>query len=302
MKKIFVLILGLLIVSAISLAAADDDTDLEAEADAMHTPPGAQYRLDQLEISLENHIERAKDILTEVNVSDDAMSELEDYVIELELLLERVQEMEPTGTPSEMAADFVAIKKEAITTTQNFRKALHDSVIQEKIAGIKERIRERHEERRNASMARIRERKEKMYMTRLSGIITTLGIEDEDLMAQVGNGSLTKREAKDMITDAWKNLSKEDKTGVRLAVKEKRDAAKADIKARKEQAKARLRAKQAEIKADWKAKMAERKANFRAKLSERKEAHNERKDARKDAQALKKEKPRSPGNDRGRYM
>lgn len=295
MKKIMSLVFfTLILMSIIPLGLAQEETEateveLEQEIQTMSTIDGAQYRLDQLALSLENQIEHAKDILSEVNVSDEIMEELNGYVVEMELLLERVNELEPSGTPSEMAAEFVAIKKQAITLTQNFRKTLYSAVRQERIEQIKEQVRETKELRKQELKAELEEKKENMYMNRINHILNAIGEDASEIIEQYQNGEITREEAAALIKEKYDSLSQEEKDALKSEIKSQAEQVKANLEARKEQAKAAYEAKKAEIKANAEARREQLKAKFQAALEERKanaEARREQLKANLEARRL----------------
>ncbi|NTV23888.1 MAG: hypothetical protein HGA85_05975 [Nanoarchaeota archaeon] len=283
MKKIMsIFVLGMLLLTLASFAVAEEDpsettdAEIEQEIETMSTPPGAEYRLDQLELSLENQIEHAKDILSEINVSDEAMEELEGYVVKMELLLERVQAMVPTGTPEEMAAEFVAAKKEAITLSQDFRKSLYNATTKVKIDAIKERIQEIRELRKAEIESRLEDMKDTMYMRRISSLLEALGLEDQDIMEKVKNGEMTKEEAKEIIKKAISELTPEQKEELKSEVKEMNEQVREDMAAKRSEFKASMQEKREEIKSLFQARFAERRAAFEARMSERKNNMQER--------------------------
>ena len=281
MRKIMsVVLLGLLLMSIIPLGLAQEDTEeteveLEEEAELMSTIQGAQYRLDQLALSLENQIEHAKDILSELELSEEVMNVLNGYVVDMELLLERVKAIEPSGTASEMAAEFVAIKKEAITLTQEFRRTLTSSINQQKIEQVKERVREMKELRQEEFKAQLKEKKENMYMNRLNDVLEAIGADVDDIMQQLENGEITREEARELIRERINAMSEDDHEELREKIKEQAEEAKENFQARKEEAKANFEAKKAEIKANaqeareqYKERKEEAKANYETKKAE----------------------------------
>jgi cell division protein FtsI/penicillin-binding protein 2 len=244
-KAIFALILFLFLILPEAMAQDTSDEELESEILTMSTPPGAEYRLLQLELSLSNQIDTANHILEEINASEEVQALLAGQIETLELLLQRIQGLELSGTAAELAAEFVAIKAQAIEATQAFRRTALGVTPRERALQIKEKVRQSQEPRLNALRARLEESREYMYMKWLSGLMQAdNAIEKHEL------GEITREQARAMVSNSYMGLRAEQKRNLSLTLDEHRAEALQQMEAKRATAKERIEQKTSEIKAN----------------------------------------------------
>jgi hypothetical protein len=276
MKKIMsLLLLGILLMSIIPLAIAEEteeinEEEVEEEIERMSTIPGAEYRLQQLALSLENQIENAKDIISELDADQEVIDELSEYVLEMELLLERINEIDTDGVPEEMAAEFVAVKKEAIELTHKFKMTLISSVNSQKIEQVRERVREMKELRLQEIKNRLEEKKQNMYMHRVNNALENAGIASS-VMERVRNGELTREEAIEIIKENFNSLSGDEIKNLRAEVREQAEKAKDNAQSKRAEAVAKAIQKRSEIRENAMNKIGEMMSQFENRIQERKE-------------------------------
>jgi len=246
---------------------AEELEEVEEEIKHMATIDGATQRLYQLQLSLENQIAHAKDIVAETEDTE----LLETRIVELELLLERVKAIEPTGTAADMAAEFVAIKKEAITASQEFRKEIYSKVSEDKINKIKDKIKENKELRKEKALKVLKERRNNIYMEQMTEVLSGVNEDAETLMEEVKSGKITRSEAVEKIRNMVKSLSEEEKEEIKETMEQNRTELNNKINKNKELAKEKFQEKVKEIRANTKEKLIERKAQLANKIKELRE-------------------------------
>ena len=138
MKKIFVyMLLALLLIATAGFVSAQEtsqETDFEVsdevidkELRMMSCENGADYRFNQLIISLEAHIAHAKDIVKTANVSSQAKEDLSTIVSQLEELHLQANDyvVDLEKSPDVLASEFIAFRQEANLLTKEFRTDLN---------------------------------------------------------------------------------------------------------------------------------------------------------------------------------
>jgi hypothetical protein len=269
MNKI-ILMLVLLSISIFSFALAEDieEEELTQELDVMSLPESANYRFEQLAISLENQISQGNDIISEINVSEESLVQLENYVAELELLLNQTKGIDLTLDASELAAEFVSIKKQAITISQGFRKVVNTEIRTEGITEVKNKIAEKKELRKKEAIEKMQEKKAQALAQRTNRLIENLGIDIDE------NASI--KEIRDQIKQKLSNLTDSEKEELQNKIDEEKEEIKAQIQAKKEETRKKIEEKRKEIDAMIQEKKEERIAMVKANIEERKAQFQEK--------------------------
>ena len=253
----------MLVLTSVPFALAEvSDSELEDEIEIMGISERAEYRVRQLVISLESQIEYAEDILVELDVSDEVMSDLEDSVIKFEALLDRANGIDLTSSADVLAAEFLAIKEEASEISSEFRSTVHDAVVSSELENLKASIKEMKDMRRDVARLEIAEIREAFELERAERLFDELGIE-------VAEGS-TPEETRALIKEALSELSSDERNEFRAELKADREAARDDVAALKAETKAEIEANRAELRAGAKAARDERKAGMEAAREARK--------------------------------
>ena len=254
--------LSMLVIPFVSATEEVSDEELTDEIETMGLPERGVYRFEQLRISIENQVEYGKDILSELEVSDEVMSKLEGYIIDLEVLQESINTIDLTGSPANLAAEFLEIKKEAISISQNFKTTMNQAVRAPEIEQIKANFAEMKELRKEEAKLRIEEKKAEASAKRGVRLLEELGIEVDE--------GRTPEETKTLVKEALNALSDEEKEELKAEIKAERETAKANLEAKKAEAKANMKTKREEIKAELQAKREAKRAKLKADLEERK--------------------------------
>lgn len=201
----------------------DLDEDTEDELAAVISPHGAEVRLLQLEKSLNRNILHGKEVvksIKEYNSSID-VTELNAIISDMEDLLAEVEAEDPTeATGEELAQRFVDLKSEAIELTSLFREAVKDLLPE----GYRNEIRGdlnkfKHQEIENLEK-RIKEAKQKYNAEQITDLFEALGIDDEELLQAVEDGTATKEDIKDAVKDALSEMTHDEIADAMLSLRE----------------------------------------------------------------------------------
>lgn len=199
------------------------DEDTEEELAAIVNPYGAEVRLLQLEKSLNRNILHGKEVvksIKEYNSSID-VTELNAIISDMEDLLAEVEAEDPTeATGEELAQRFVDLKSEAIELTSLFREAVKDLLPE----GYRNEIRGdlnkfKHQEIENLEK-RIKEAKQKYNAEQTKELFEALGIDDEELLQAVEDGTATKEDIKDAVKDALSEMTHDEIADAMLSLRE----------------------------------------------------------------------------------
>jgi hypothetical protein len=198
----------------ISLAIADEanDTDNEEtieEIGIMQYPYGAEVRLLQLEKVLTRNImigEKIIELLIEYEIEN---TELEFILTDMELLLEEIQNTDPSSENS--TKDFVDMKNESINLTKEFRTTLHDMLNEETIKLLKEEMKDLYKEEMKSLREQIRNMIRNFNRYRLHTFYELIGLVDENLLEQYEEGNVTIGEVKEQIREYLNSLTKEER-------------------------------------------------------------------------------------------
>ena len=169
-----------------------DDSD-EEEVEAFFHPLGAEVRLLQLKRSITRNIlvgNEALEFLAE-NRPDADVERLNEILDELEALLEQIDGLDMEKPANQLAMDFVDLKKQAISLTQEFREELREILPEGEISQLRERARnvESHEvleDMREQVHSRIRENN----AIRVQEMLSNMGMADQDLVDRVRIGDV----------------------------------------------------------------------------------------------------------------
>jgi len=248
-----------------------NDEELDEEIEHMDSQEAAEYRLEQFALSLENHIEHAKDILAQVEVDEDVMDELEGYVAQLELVLDKVQDMEPTGTPAEMAADFIALKREAWNITRDFRTTLHGALASDRVQQIRAAVREMQQQRLEVLKTKLQERRENMYTRYMSHMLARTGMNQEDIADKLESGELTREQARDMLREQLADITEEQRSQLRQRIVDNREEIRQALDQAREQARDRIREMTDAVQEEYQTRLQERRDAFAEEIQQRRD-------------------------------
>jgi len=279
-KHIFVFgLLALLLMSFFPAAHAEEETVDEssdestlAEASLMDTGVGAQIRLLQLEKSITRNILIGNEVIDYLQKNNTNTTELEAIITELEALKLEVQDLDPSS--EDATEKFVSIKQEAIDLSKEFRDVLKELVgegnrplLFGKISGIdRSELDVYNEDIKNLIHSQ--------NFEIVSKIFESLGIENDELLQQIKDGSATYADVKKVISETVKDMTPQERKEAWTEIKE--SGVRKEIAARAKIEKARLNINERKsirleylTKASGQIKDSEVKARVQASLEKR---------------------------------
>ncbi|HDP74209.1 MAG TPA: hypothetical protein ENN46_04640 [Candidatus Woesearchaeota archaeon] len=189
-----------------------DDSD-EEEVEAFFHPLGAEVRLLQLKRSITRNIlvgNEALEFLAE-NEPDADVEMLNEILDELEALLEQIDDLDMEKPANELAREFVDLKKQAISLTQEFREELREILPEGEISQLRQRARnvEEHEildELKEQAHNRIRENN----AIKVQEMLSNMGMSDEELVDRVRTGDVNAGFAVSELKNRLRSLHGQD--------------------------------------------------------------------------------------------
>jgi hypothetical protein len=233
MKKIWNVLIVLLLMGAVfPLALADDaddsseeeliDEETQEEVGIMGNSYGASIRLLQLEKSITRNIAKGELIISylESNTSVNTTL-LEAFLSELKLLKDEVSSADPNA--SDAVEVFVDLKLDAINISKEFRDTLHSLVDNTTREAIEEQIKNMYNESVVESIGQeIRSRIRLYNGVQLKKMAGYFGKYNSSLIEQYKNGSCNMSQVKQKIAERVCNMSIEDRQGVYSKIKQLR--------------------------------------------------------------------------------
>jgi hypothetical protein len=210
MKNIWLFGVVLAVVALAQGQTAEIDTEL------MHFSyeKGAEVRFLQLELSIERNILTGGQVL-EINPDP----QLESILDDLRNLLEEVREVDMDKPASELAADFVVLKKQATELTSQFRQIASVNLSELQRTQINERTRNMEQVRSHE--ARITSAKNEFNANLLRNILNGLEAEDADMVQQLRNSQMNLEQVKNRLRFLFNELPAESKVRVTQRLQER---------------------------------------------------------------------------------
>lgn len=218
MKKIFVILMVLtLVTSLVPMSMADDsdddvvdiDQETTQETEIMDNYVGAYIRLLQLEKVITKNILKGEGVVSVLSNLDVNTTTLEAILAELELLKEEVQSADPNA--SDVVQIFIDLKNDSIELSRDFRQSLHDLVNASTLKQLRERMRTmvfgqvQNISKKLQNQIRLHNRNQ------LYRIYGYLGDFNETVLQEYLNGNITKDEVKNQISKMVNQMIKEKK-------------------------------------------------------------------------------------------
>lgn len=226
-KKIFGILALLLVIGIIPGVFADDQNTIDAntleEVKILATPHGAEVRLLQLEKSLtRNILVGAKTIeILKQNHPEFDLNEAENTLDELEALLVEVKNyVFKEKDANTIVTDYVAMKKEAITLTQEFREKTREILTSEDIQTIHEEVKELEINELNAIREKTINTIRQHNAERTQTMLKILGINDEDFIQEIMDGNITKLQVRDRMHQEFNDRNIQERKRINAEIKE----------------------------------------------------------------------------------
>ena len=194
------------------------DNETEEEIEIMNNPLGAEIRLLQLEKAILKNLlkgERAVEVLKAMGYN---ASNLSSILTEMRLLLEEVNETDPSSNDSVQV--FVDLKIKAINLTKQFRETVKALLDDEKIKELKERVRELVGDELQNYSKKIRNRIRQFNRNQLHRLYGVIGETNNSLIEDYEKGNVSLEQVKSQICKMVNQMTKEKKYQIFSEVKE----------------------------------------------------------------------------------
>ncbi len=198
------------------------DSD-KAEISQMNTPLGTQVRLLQLEKRLTRNYLIGEQIIEIIqkNHEDENITELEDLSNKMYSLKEEVISLtNQTLTSEEAAAEYVSIKKEAITTTKEFRDLAQAILTLEDKREIAEAIKNIDANQLNSLNGQIVGLIRNYNAQKITAFMAKIGKQNQELAAQIRNGELMQSQIRERLLEHYSDVNKSVKEQIMSQVKQ----------------------------------------------------------------------------------
>lgn len=224
---------------------ADTEEETQSQVESMGTGIGAQVRLLQLEKAIERNILRGQEVIKTVKAKGNDTSALDAIISDMEDLKIRVQALDPASENS--VSEFVAIKKEAIDLSNQFKTEARTLLKKSDADALKEKLKKIDRKEIKDISTEIKSKVKEYNYEQIAKTFEILGIENADLLTKFSEGTATLKEVKDAIKAEFKSMTKEEKKTSYSALKEagvkKTVSAKAVIEKVKEKVNEKLQKK-----------------------------------------------------------
>ena len=194
------------------------DNETEEEIEIMNNSLGAEIRLLQLEKAILKNLlkgERAVEVLKAMGYNT---SNLSSILTEMRLLLEEVNETDPSSNDSVQV--FVDLKIKAINLTKQFRETVKALLDDEKIKELKERVRELVGDELQNYSKKIRSRIRQFNRNQLHRLYGVIGETNNSLIEDYEKGNVSLEQVKSQICKMVNQMTKEKKYQIFSEVKE----------------------------------------------------------------------------------
>ncbi len=195
----------------------EEDENTEEEIKIMQHKPGKKIRLLQLRAKITHAILRGQvviDYLSEKDVSQDLISELQGILAELEILRSEIREIPESDSREEAITKFIDIKKESRDLVKQFRKKVWEITTEDEREEIKDRLhemREEHRDRIKDIRLELEELRHLLHSKEVQRLLDHMGVEDKRLINAILSGSLTVDEIKTKLREHFNSLSDDQK-------------------------------------------------------------------------------------------
>jgi hypothetical protein len=227
MKKFFVyMLLALMLIATAGFVSAQEISQgidfevsgeiIDKELKMMSCENGADYRFNQLIISLEAHIAHAKDVVETADISSQAKEDLSNIVSQLEQLSSQANEyvVDLEKSPDVLASEFIAFRQEANLLTKEFRTVLNEHVKDEKLSQLQQNINDRQAQRLQDARLQIKEKHSIMLAYKLEDVMAKAGIKNNNV-SQLHNGMINAQERQQLMNSMMNSFSNEEKVQLR---------------------------------------------------------------------------------------
>jgi len=225
-KKIFGFLLLILVIGMLPIAIAAEETvdeNTTRELKAFTTPFGAQVRMLQLEKSITRNIIVGTQVISviEKNHPEEDLTQAKTKLDEMEALLETVKLYNINDKDSNtLVIEFVAMKKQAIVITQEFKQITREILTAEDRQEIHSKVKDLDKNQLNNINHAIKLTIRAHNSERINSMFKNIGFDANKLIQRIEEGNITKQEVKEMTRNVYQDLNRERKIQAWNAIKE----------------------------------------------------------------------------------
>lgn len=277
----------------------------EEDALVLSDMTGAQVRLLQLEKRVDIQIDGATKIIEEIENSSNStdVEKLKEIVEKFFAIKESIANTNFNQSADVLAKEFVALKKEAIELTKEFKFTARDLLTDTQKKEIKAEIKVRKEAKLKAEDVRLEKLKLKFNAKQAEKIMNRYGVSGEEIVAKVQSGNMSAEDVKEQIMNAMRAMdaqtkkemlqrAKEVKIKERIKVNEGKERILERYELEKEDIEKRIESesKKFEFEKERSKRLYEMRKEFDKEREELREEERERlKELREDKEELRKE-------------
>ena len=195
-----------------------DNQTLQQNIQIMNNGLGAQIRLLQLENAIDIHIAIGNKVIQKAQELNKNTTELEAIITQMQDLKTEVEQADPNSTNA--TQEFVDLKENAISLTQQFRQTATALFTPEEIQQLRQEQKQIRQQKMEQAKT-VREKIREYNQEKLKEMETQLGINIQNIINQMKNGSITTTQAKQMIRQEVLRLPKEKQLNIYKNIKEK---------------------------------------------------------------------------------
>ena len=198
------------------------DSDTQQEIHAMTTGLGAQVRLLQLEKSLTRNVLMGQVVLDvlQTNHPDTNTSAAQATLNEMESTVGNVKALEAGTDLNTVVQQFVVLKKEGISLTQDFRKETGPYLDANDRQQISDRVKSIDANELKPINDEIGQLRDQFNANKIEALLRLLDTNNPDLIASISAGTATQAQINTALKDAYNNLSAGQKAAVNALLKE----------------------------------------------------------------------------------
>jgi hypothetical protein len=218
MKKIGILLLMIMVIGMTPSVFAQEtnfvDANTNVEIRAFNNNMGAEIRLIQLEKNITRNILVGSEVIETIqaNYTQMNINNAKNILNELEALLTQVKEYQIEGKEkSVLVIEFVAMKKEAITLTQEFRTETTGILTEEEKQQIRTNVNSLEENELKGINEVVRQKIREYNAERTQTILTNMGINRPEFVQKIINGEITKQEISNEVKNEFQALNQQSK-------------------------------------------------------------------------------------------
>ncbi len=223
---IALLFVALLAIPMVAFAETDDTNsisdDMANEIRIMGDPLGAHVRLLQLEKSFTRNVLTGQIVIDVINKNHpDANTTAAGTTLdELEALADELRTIIENTDTNTSVQEFVEMKKQGITLTQEFREQTRSLLTSTDKQEIRERVKAIDKNELKSISNQIEYMRGQFNAGKIEALLRLLGANNTQLMQKIRDGNATKQEVGDAVTAAHNALSPQQQAAVDSLLKE----------------------------------------------------------------------------------